>query len=91
MGADGDVRAALDPGDRCDEVVIGEFAQLGYFAGGAVPHVDAGAEADTEDVSGPPVNQVEVEVVGEFGGIEDFEWDFGDGSWLFARCLQDVL
>lgn len=91
VGADGDVAAALDPGYGGDEVVVLEFAEFGHFAAGGVPHVDTGAEADAEDVSGAPVDEVEVEVVGEFGGVEDFVGDFGDGAGLFARRLQDGL
>ena len=89
MCADGKVAAALDPGNGGNEVVVGEFAELCYFARGGVPHVDTGAQPNTEDVGGAPVNEVEVEVVGEFGGVKDFEWNFGDGSGLFSGCLED--
>ena len=63
VGADCDVRAALDPGDGCDDVVL-EVAELVHFAGMGVPHVDAGAKADPQDVAAAPVDEVEVEVVG---------------------------
>ena len=91
MGADGEVAAALDPGDGRDEIVVGQFAELGDFARGGIPHVDAGAEADAEDVGRAPVDEIEVEVVREFGGVEDFVRNFGDGSGLFAGCLEDGL
>jgi hypothetical protein len=62
--ADGDVAAALDPGDGGYEVVVFEFAEFGHFAAGRVPHVNAGSQANTEDIGGAPVDEVEVKVVG---------------------------
>lgn len=87
MRADGEVATALDPGDTGNEVVVGEFAELGDFARGGVPHVDAGAETDAQDVGGAPVDEVEVEVVGEFGSVQYLVGYFGDWPGLFTRCL----
>ena len=41
VGADSEMRAPLDPGDRGDEVVVWKFAELVDAAGGRIPHVDA--------------------------------------------------
>ena len=42
------------------------------------PQIDGGAEADTEGVLGRPVQEVEVEVVLQLGGVQHLEGCFGD-------------
>ena len=54
--ADGNVGAALDPGNRCHQVVIRQFAEFGDFARGGVPHVDTGAKANAKDIRRTPVD-----------------------------------
>ena len=56
-----------------------------------VPHVDAGAEADAEDIAAAPVDKVEVEVIGEVGGVEDFEGDLADRAGWFAGAEEQIL
>ena len=49
-----------------------------YLAGVCTPQIDGGAQADTEGVLGRPVQEVQVEVVLQLGGVQHLEGRFGD-------------
>ena len=55
------------------------------------PEVDAGPEANTENVLGAPVNQIEVEVVLQFRRIQNFERNLGNFPRRLARRAQKFL
>lgn len=82
----------LGPGRSRDHIVETHLAELADSAGHGVPHVDAGVEADRQDVLLGPVDEVQVEVVLQGGGVQhlyrrfvDFALDCGSG------CLQKLF
>ena len=89
-GANGEMCAFLDPRHARDGVLV-EGAEFGDAAALGVPHVDAGAESDTNDVCAAPVDKVEVKVVGQLGRVEDLEGNLDDGTWLAARTKEHLL
>ena len=56
-----------------------------HLAGAGAPQVDTGAQSNAEHVEGRPVNQVQVEVVLQLRGVQDFEGDLRDLSGWFPR------
>ena len=77
-GAHAQLVAARGPGDRSDLFLVTEIAEFGHLIVGGGPQVDAGGKGDRQGVLLRPVDQVEVEVVLQRGGVEDLEGDFGD-------------
>lgn len=85
------VANSLNPGNAGDGVFLAEVAELGDFAGVGVPHVHTRAETDTEDVGAAPVHEVEVKVVGELGGVQNFVRDFAYSPGLLPRGEEHLL
>lgn len=56
---------------------------LSHLTGACTPEVNAAAQPNGQHILGGPVDQVEIEVVLQFGRVQHFERDFGD----FARRL----
>lgn len=79
------------PLDAGDAVVRADVAQLGHLAVHGGPEVDAGAEADGKHVLRGPVDQIQIEVVLEAGGVEDLEWLLGDDSLLFVLLRKQLF
>ena len=82
--ADGEQGAVAGPLDTRDAVVGPDVAQLRHLAILGRPEVDAGAEADGQNILCRPVNQVKVKIVLEGWGIEHLEWLLGNHSLLFV-------
>ena len=62
-----------------------KIAQTRDVTGVGIPEIDRGIETDGENVRRWPIDQIQVEVVLQFGSIEHFEWRLGDFPQLFAR------
>lgn len=56
-----------------------------HLASAGAPEVDAGSQADTEDVEGGPVHQVEIEVILQLWSIKHLEGDLRDLTRGFPR------
>ena len=80
------------PGDGRDGVVVGgQVTEPGDLAGAGRPQVDAGPEAHTQHVLAGPVDEIQIEVVLELGGVQDLEGDLGDLARGLARGAQKLL
>lgn len=78
VGSNGEMLPIPGPLHRGDVVVGANITQLRHLAVHGGPQVDAGAEADGKDVLGRPVDEVQVEIVLEAGGVEHLKrllWD----------------
>ena len=78
--AHGQVRAFLGPGDGCDSVALAEVDQLAHARRVRVPDVDVLGQRHGQRVRTRPVDQVQIEVVAEVGGVENFVRSRGDFS-----------
>jgi len=61
------------------------------LAGERGPQVDTTAKADTQHILRRPVDEVEVEIVLQFGRVQHFERDSGYFSGGFAWRAQQFL
>lgn len=85
VGADGNVVAVGHPCDGGDAIVdIGGLAKLSDVARFGVPQIHGLPKGDGQDVVGAPVEQVEVVVLEQGGGVEDLGGILGDMSELVA-------
>lgn len=69
----------MAPADTCDLFLRAKVVQLGHLARRSTPKVNTGSKTDGEGVLGRPVNQVQVVVVLQGRGIQNFE-----------RCLANI-
>lgn len=90
VGANGKMRTALDPA-HARHGIVSQLTELGDAAARRVPHIYALAQSDTEYVLAAPVDQVEVEVIGQIRCIQDFVWHFGDCPWGSLGAEQHAL
>ena len=91
-GADGQVRAALGPGDGTDVITRGfQVDQFGHLGRAGTPQVHTGAQTNGQDVLGRPIDQIEIKVVLQGGCIQDLEGYFGNASFAFGRCRHESL
>lgn len=81
----------LYPCDGADGVADGsEVAKLGYGSVVGRPEVYTGAETDTEDVGATPIDEVEIEIIGKVGGVEDAIRGLAYGTGLAAWRLEEL-
>lgn len=62
-----------------------QLAQLFDFARLAVPEIDTVTKTNGQNTAGAPIDKIEIEIIGQFRGIEHLVGDFADSSRRLAR------
>lgn len=83
--ADADVGAVTRPLDATDVGVRAGLQEAAHGAGFGRPDIDVALEADGDLVLRGPVQEVEVVVVDETGGVEDALWGGSDTATELSR------
>lgn len=81
----------MAPADTRDLFLRAKVVQFSNFAGRSTPEVDTRPEADGKCVLSRPVNEVEVVVVLQGRGIQDFERSLADIPLLPVGIRQNVF
>ena len=91
MSANGEKGTVPRPLHTCHTIIWADIAQFCDLAVHGGPEVDARAETYGQNVLRRPINQVEVEIVLQAGGVEDFEGLRGDHALLLVLLGEQFL
>ena len=91
VGAYGEKGTIAGPLDASHPIIRSDVTQFCDFTVHCGPEVDARAETYGQNVLRRPINQVEVEIVLQAGGVEDFEGLRGDHALLLVLLGEQFL
>lgn len=91
MGAHSEKGTISGPLDASYTIIWSDVTQFCDFTVHGRPEVDARAETYSQNVLRRPINQVEVEIVLQAGGVQDFEWLRRNHALLLVLLGKEFL